>query len=91
MPPPPATPQAGATIGITITSVAMIAFGLAIGFSCERWATGLGQCTGSWLTGLAASSGGGLGIAGTWTKNPYLRREDPQPQPPQPPLPDDHA
>lgn len=65
-----------ATIGITIGSVGMVVFGLAIGLSCERWATARGQCTGSWLTAAASSSGGGLGVAGTWIKNPYIRRDE---------------
>jgi hypothetical protein len=74
--PNPAAKTAAAVFAIAITtcSAGLILFGIAIGLSCERWATGRDQCTKSWETGLNAAGGGLLGLAGTWVRNPFIRK-----------------
>lgn len=91
--PNPAAKTAAAVFAIAITacSAGLLLFGIAIGLSCERWATGRDQCTKPWETGLNAAGGGLLGLAGTWVRNPFIRREEkaaPQPRATQPRGPD---
>ena len=64
------------SIAITTCSAGLLLFGAAVGLSCERWATGRDQCTESWKLGLNAAVGGILGLAGTWVRNPYIRRKE---------------
>ena len=71
-----ATAGGMAAIGLTVTSISLVLGGVAVGLSRERWATGPGQCDGAWLSGLGSAGGGGLGLIGTWLKNPYLRRRE---------------
>lgn len=71
-----ATASGMAAIGVTVTSISLLLGGVAVGLSCERWATGPRQCDDVWKSGLGGVAGGGLGLVGTWLKNPYLRRRE---------------
>lgn len=74
-----ATAGGMAAIGVTVTSISLLLGGVAVGLSCERWATGPRQCDEAWKAGLGGVAGGGLGLVGTWLKNPYLRRREDEP------------